>query len=238
MQGPGEEFTAALENLKSRGSNLLVLSDPGAADGMCTHLLGDDSEGRRRLLVSAGRGSYDDAGDAPDPGRLGVVEASETVRSAAASSPSPSSPAGFPQTVEAGTGTGTGAADHPEWYSRLESLEQLPRLATQINRHLRRFETYDPQPGEIRLCFDALDPFVDATADRDLFRFIHVVTTRLRGAGGMGHYHLSSAADPVTINTFRPLFDASIEVRATVDGPQQRWTLTESGLRTDWLPVY
>jgi hypothetical protein len=233
MEETGEAFAARLENLKSRGSNLLVLSDPGVAGSMCTHLLGDDEEVRRRLLVSAGRGSYDDANGTTDPSRIGVIEASETVRSSAASVPSASS-VSVPQPVEAGTG----ASDLPEWYSRLESLEQLPLLATQINRHIRRFETYDPQPGEIRLCFDALDPFVDATPDRDLFRFIHVVTNRLRAAGGMGHYHLSSAADPVTINTFRPLFDASIEVRATVDGPQQRWTLTESGLRTDWLPVY
>lgn len=242
MEGDVAAFRTELEALKRRGVSLLVLSDPGSSAAICGQLLGDDDETRRRLFVSAGRGSNAAEKPVPDPSHIGVVEATgESTRSASDGvvRPTPN------QTVLDVTGDlpvpqTPGPIEPNEsavWYSRLASLDDLPGLARHIHRHLRRFEAYDPEAGEIRLGFDSLDPFVDAVDRRDLFRFLHVLTNRLRAADAMGHFHLSAAADGVLIETIRPLFDATVQVRATVDGPQQRWTLRDTGHRTDWLPL-
>jgi hypothetical protein len=242
MEGDVAAFSTKLETLKRRGVSLLVLSDPGSSPEICDHLLGDDTEVRRRLFVSAGRGDSPAERPVPDPSRLGVVEATgdptrssnesvvrptpnETVLDATGDLPIPDRPGPI------------GPAESAVWYSRLATLDDLPGMARHVHRHLKRFEVYDPDPSEIRLCFDSLDPFVDTVDHRDLFRFLHVLTNRLRAADAMGHFHLSAAADPVTIRTFRPLFDATVEVRATIDGPQQRWTLRDTGIQTDWLPL-
>jgi hypothetical protein len=242
MEGDVAAFSTELETLKRRGVSLLVLSDPASSPAICDDLLGDDAERRRRLFVSVGRGDTPGARPVPDPSRLGVVEVTGdparsssdavarptpngTVRDATADLPVPDRPAPVAPDESA------------EWYSRLTTLDDLPRLARHVHRHLRRFEADDPDPGEIRLCFDSLDPLVDAVEQRELFRFLHVLTNRLRAADAMSHFHLSAGADAVTIRTVRPLFDAAVEVRATVDGHQQRWTLRDAGLRTDWLPL-
>lgn len=228
-------FGTELERLKQRGVSLLVLGDAGSSHGICDHLLGDDTEVRRRLFVSAGRGDRPDERPPPDPSRLGIVEvAADQTRSSSKSASRPTSPGDLPDPDRP---EAAGPAESAGWYSCLATFDDLPGLARHVNRHLRRFEAHDPAPSEIRLCFDSLDPFVDAVEMRDLFRFLHVLTTRLRAANAMGHVHLSAAADPVTIGTLWPLFDATVEVETTADGPRQRWTLREAGLRTDWLPL-
>jgi hypothetical protein len=242
MEGDVAAFSTELETLKQHGVSLLVLSDPGSSPAICDHLLGDDTEVRRRLFVSAGRGDTPGDRSAPDSSRLGVVEVTgDPTRSSsdAVARPTPNETgrdptADLPIPDRPGP---VGPDESAAWYSRLTTLEDLPGLARHVNRHLRRFEAADPDPSEIRLCFDSLDPFVDTVDQRDLFRFLHVVTNRLRAADAMAHFHLSAAADAVTVRTLRPLFDATVEVRATVDGPQQRWTLRDAGLRTDWLPL-
>jgi hypothetical protein len=242
MEGDVAAFGTELENLKRSGVNLLVLSDPGSSPTICDHLLGDDSEVRRRLYVSAGRGDTPAERPVPDPSRLGVVEATgDPTRSSSepVARPTPNetvldATADLPIPERSGP---IGPRESAVWYSRLATLDDLPGLARHVHRHLQRFEAYDPDPSEVRVCFDSLDPFVDAADQRDLFRFLHVLTNRLRAADAMSHFHLSAAADAVTISTFRPLFDATVEVRATIDGPQQRWTLRDAGLQTDWLPL-
>ena len=45
------------------------------------------------------------------------------------------------------------------------------------------------------------------------FRFLHVVTGRVKTAGGVGHYHLDPEAhDRQTLATLKGLFDAVVNV--------------------------
>jgi hypothetical protein len=235
MERDVKAFGTELERLKQSGVSLLVLGDPESSPDICAHLLGDDTEVRRRLHVSVGRRATPGARPSPDPSRLGVVEvAADRTRSSseAASRPTPTDDLPTPDRP-----AGVEPAESVAWYSRLASLDDLPGVARHVHRHLQRFETHDPSPSEIRVCVDSLDPLVEAVDRRDLFRFLHVLTSRVRAAKAMGHVHLSAAADAVTVGTLRPLFDATVEVRTTADGPQQRWTLSEAGLQTDWLPL-
>jgi hypothetical protein len=243
MQGDVGTFGAELEELKRSGANLLVLSDPGSSATICDHLLGDDAELRRRLFVSAGSGDTPARRSVSDPSRLGVVEV--TGGSARSSSRGSVPQSGPTETGREATGSPSipdrpgpvGPNESAAWYSRPAGLDDLPGIARHVHQHLRRFETYDPEPSEIRVCVDSLDPLVDRAEQEALLRFLHVLTNRLRAADAMSHVHLSAAADAALVRTVHPLFDAIVEVRTTMEGPHQRWTLGAADFRTDWLPL-
>ncbi|SFL01099.1 hypothetical protein SAMN04487950_1927 [Halogranum rubrum] len=244
MEGDVERLESHLQSLKRRGANVLVLTDPSeaATSTVCLQLLGCESMVRRRLLVrtrdntpldtdfdptrfgfvdvtgSATRATLTESADRPDSGdvtdRFGTVDSVE------------------PQTPYTPAST---ADDMPRWFSRVEPNASLSTLARHVHDHLTRFETTDPKPGEIRVCVDSLDTLVDDAPSHHLRRFLQVVTSRIRAAGAIGHFHLSASPrenSPVTVDG---LFDATVETRPTVDGTQQRWTLHGPGIQTDWL---
>jgi hypothetical protein len=227
MDGSVESLSDHLATLKSRGANLLLLSPPSVRPS-CRGLLGDDGATRRRLFVDTGDGSAAAGAfveDGPrNPAVLGyvTVEGAGTRAAAAATvGPSPRSD----------------GAEDVGWHSRVESAADTTGLALAMHRHLERFESRDPDPGEVRVCFDSLDPLVETLDDSDLFRFLHTVTNRVRSADGLGHFHLTDCAEETTIETLRPLFEATVEQRSTPEGPAQRWTFRDTDVETDWIPV-
>lgn len=238
MEGDVERLEAQLQSLKRRGANVLVLTDPSETS-VCTQLLGSESIVRRRLLVRT-HGTEQVASDL-DPARFGLVEVPGTMTRTTLTEPSDSTslPSGSrpvePRTPHRTASTST--ADSPGWFSRTEPETSLSTLARHIHDHLTRFEAEDPTPGEIRVCFDSLDTLVDDVAYPQLHRFLHVVTTRVRAARGIGHYHLSTSDSQKVGDDFERLFDATVETRPTADGTQQRWTLHEAEIQTDWLSL-
>lgn len=90
-------------------------------------------------------------------------------------------------------------------------------------------------PAELRLCFDSLGPlFVEHDPER-LFRLLHVVTSRVRRANGIGHYHLRVDRTSDHVNLLEPLFDGLVEVRTVNGKPEQRWHLLGSDVSSDWI---
>jgi hypothetical protein len=239
MEGDVERLEAQLQSLKRRGANVLVLTDPSETS-VCTQLLGSESIVRRRLLVRT-HGDEQIASDV-DPTRFGLVDVpgTETRTTLTESPDSTSLPSGShpvePQTPHRTVPTST-ADRAPGWFSRTDPETSLSTLARHIHDHLTRFEAADPTPGEIRVCFDSLDTLVDDVAYPRLHRFLHVVTARVRAARAIGHYHLSTSIDQDVSDDFQRLFDATVETRPTADGTQQRWTLHETGIQTDWLSL-
>lgn len=62
------------------------------------------------------------------------------------------------------------------------------------------------------LCFDSLTALLAYAELERAFRFVHVLTGRLRTAGARGHFHLDPAAhDDQTVATLAPLFDAVLD---------------------------
>jgi hypothetical protein len=231
MEGALDTLAEQLSALKDEGANLLVLS--GGYDGQSCHgLLGDDRQDRRRLYVTT-ESSVEKLNDLPPerrrPDRFAHVHvAAGETRSAAARS------------------TGGGAADwtpatvsptKEEAYSQVADPTDLTTLSRHVHEHLVRFESDEPDPGDVRLCFDSLDPVVDAVEKPRLEEFLRVLTTRVTLARGLAHYHLSVTAAKQVPDTIAPIFDGVIERRQTPDGPRQRWTLRKSGVQTDWIPI-
>lgn len=219
-----------LLDLKGSGCSLLVINDPGGVDAVCDRLGGRTRYGRRRCYVpvtttvtsvldrhapSSRHGAY-----------LGVVDATtaEAVRGAA----TPIQPGRLD--VDA------------EWYTRLQNLWDLPELARLIETHLDRFaERGGPlDPGEVRLCVESLDPFLDdPDVDGDDVRaFLESVTSLVRQRRAIGHFHVAAGTLGEVRAAFEPCFDATVRVRTADDGAiQQRWTLHDADVETDWLPL-
>jgi len=80
-------------------------------------------------------------------------------------------------------------------------------------------------------------PLVTDHDYRDVRRFLLGLTETVERLDGMAHYHLPAEYDSETVETLEPLFDAVVEVRRVETEIQQRWTLQDPDLTTDWLPL-
>ncbi|MFB6154974.1 MAG: hypothetical protein ABEJ22_03695 [Haloferacaceae archaeon] len=232
MVGEAESLSAELEALKREGANLLVLSG-GVDSGACHGLLGECRETRRRLFVTTGEVPDDlrvRACPNPTPKTVGHVHVTTGQTRAAAQQSNGESADWTPATV---------SPTSEEHYSVVSDPTDLRTLSRHVHQHLHRFEgaVPEPKPGEIRLCFDSLDPILDAVDRSRLQEFLQTVSTRVRLARGIAHYHLSLSAARMVPDEIAPYFDGVVERRQTSDGPRQRWTLRESGVQTDWLPL-
>jgi len=225
-------FSRALAALKREGCNVLVVSDPGGSEAVCERLLGGHDLDRRHVFLPTTT-TVDDVverhGDrSRDPRRFGVVDATSAsaTRSAAAVQPTES------------LGPGPTIESDPEWYDAVDDLTDLESMLSAVRRHLDRLaDAGSGAPGELRFCFDSLDPLLDAVPEDVLFRFVHLLTAAIRETGGMGHFHTSASAG-ATLETLEPLFDATLRVETAADGTvEQRWRLTDSGIETDWFAL-
>ncbi|MDL5362030.1 hypothetical protein [Halalkalicoccus sp. NIPERK01] len=220
-----EETTALvqeLDALKQHGSNLLVVGSrmPAAHGAACRQFLGEaTTQARRRLFVLADP-CTPESGRLPtgsdDPNRYSVIRYDATSRSAAAAA-APSSTPVPERRVEGGLGS----------------------LGLDISEAIAEFEATSGglTPAELRLCFDSLTPLVSEYDPESLFRFLHLLTHRVRSVDGMAHYHLTTDRSNRTVALLEPLFDAVIELCLREDTLYQRWYLRDSGLTTGWLQL-
>lgn len=227
-----DKLTEQLETLKQEGANLLVLAGPSESQS-CHGLLGADQLGRRRLYVTTEASASklrELSGSERTPDRFGHVHITTGMtRGSSVQSTDGGETQWAPATV---------TPTRDETYSQVADPSDLKTLAQHVHDHLLRFENHDVEPGDVRLCFDSLDPLIDVAEKRDLQRFLQTVTMRIRLARGMAHYHLTVQAARQIPDAIAPLFDGVIERRQTPNGPRQRWTLRESGIQTDWLPIF
>jgi len=221
-------FSRALETLKERGSNLLLVgaNHETIQSQACQRFLGDSiAEPRRRLFV------YTDSDGTVDGQPMEslyahagadatkVIERPTPTRSAAATGTSAPSPSSIPRiTVEDGS-----LADFGDVIVR--SILEFDRVSGGLD------------PAELRLCFDSLLPLLAEHDREEVFRFLHLVIASVREANGMAHYHLPIERDSDAVELLAPLFDAVIEVRVHDGVPQQRWYLAREDFTTEWLSL-
>lgn len=212
-------FSRAMTVLKRRGSNILVVGQGGtdAHVEACSRLVGE-ARPRRRLFVFTDSAQGLERRLPPgehDGGSVRVVDCTSAVRSAAATAAASSGPER--ETV---------------------ALADLAALGEAINDSIEEFERHSGgfEPAELRVCVDSLRPLLAEHGDREVFRFLHALTDRVREARGMGHFHVPVARDEETARLLEPLFDAVVEVRAGPT-PEQRWHLRSRNITTDWLPL-
>lgn len=229
-----EAFSNELAELKRGGCNVLVASDEPGRGPACERLLGAPELDRHHVFLTTAT-DVDTVFDRhdprrTDPGSFAVVDAATGTRSTAAATP-----------TAAGPTLDSPGDDTRDWYEAVDSLTDFEALYAATKRALDRVATATDGPGEVRLCLDGLDPFVDAvgrgeTDEAALFRFVHLLSGAVRDVNGMGHAHVSTSVDDDVLATFEPLFDATLTIRTTESGAaRQRWELHESGRVTDWF---
>ncbi|ELZ00319.1 hypothetical protein C481_11754 [Natrialba asiatica DSM 12278] len=98
-------------------------------------------------------------------------------------------------------------------------------------------ETADCKPAGLRLCLDSLVTLLDEHDTDEVFRLLHLVTTTTTHVRGVGHVHLPLDSDHDAVALLEPLFDAIVELRRRDGIDEQRWTLRDRGLVTEWVPV-
>lgn len=227
--GSDDEFTEALADLKEEGCSLLVVGTvpEEATARVCRRMLGDADAGRRERLLVFTDAAADAATDRlphapgePTPPAT-LIDHAATARSAVADQAA--APAGptMPQALNV---------------RRVES-DDLGELGTAISRAIDDLARGDPAPGEVRVCLDSLSPLLEGYDESVVFRFLHVLTGRVRQANALAHFHLPVPADAREARLLAPLFDATVEVRMADGRAEQRWELRDGDVETEWLAV-
>lgn len=211
--GEGEAFARTLSALKERGSNLLVVGTAHEEGHLpaCERLFGEDTAGRRRLLVR----TDGDCGTAPSDGEgtTSLVEfRSRWLNGGAAVD-------GVPRQRVDGVS--------------IDELEEavLGELETLADAGER------PDPGELRLCVDSLRPLLAEHSPGRVRRFVDRLAGRVAGVKGMGHFHLPAPSDDRHVPMLTSAVDAVVEVRVRHGEPQQRWHVFEGAVDSGWLPL-
>ena len=203
-------FAQALDTLKREGSNILLVGDvePGPRESACHRLLGDSStDSRFRLFVTT------------DPSR---VEATDDVESA--------------YLVQRPADSNRARQEYPT--TNVTETTMLGVLGTEFVETVDEFEAESGtvEPSELRVCVDSVSTLLQTNDSENVFRLLHVMTTRIRQISGMGHYHLPAGRDEEAVRLLEPLFDAVVEIRAG-DQAEHRWHLRDTETTTDWITL-
>jgi hypothetical protein len=117
----------------------------------------------------------------------------------------------------------------------------LTDLGSDIIAAIDRFEADadDPDPAALRVCVDSVAALTADNTDEEVFRFLHMTTSRIRQATGMGHYHFPVDRSAQAVHLFEPLFDAIVTVRSREGEAEDehRWEFTNSDVTSEWIPL-
>jgi len=111
-------------------------------------------------------------------------------------------------------GQAEAAVDDPSWAVKtIENPSDLTGIGIELSELLSGIGTAADEDEHITVCFDSITSLLQYADLQRAFRFLHVVTGRVKTADGVGHYHLDPEAhDRQTLATLKGLFDAVVEV--------------------------
>jgi hypothetical protein len=114
----------------------------------------------------------------------------------------------------------------------------LSDLRTALIQSLARYEhdTSNPDAADLRLYIDSLRPILD-DADTDGAMFLQPIQQAVSAVGAVGYYLLPSDRNALSIRELEADFDAVIELRVGTSGPEQRWSLRQTGYTTRWFSL-
>jgi hypothetical protein len=191
--GTADEAGPGLSEL-SGVSNVLLLAPSlgGPGRGACFDLLTETSPAETNVLTvtytQTAREFIDDWNDhaAAPPVRGGVVS----------------------------VGQGAGGVDDTAWaVSPVENPSDLTGVGIELSELLSGMASAGDEGEEIAVCFNSVTSLLQYADLQRAFRFLHVVTGRVKTVGGVGHFHLDpDAHDDQTVATLKGLFDAVVEV--------------------------
>ncbi|WP_129114415.1 DUF7504 family protein [Halegenticoccus tardaugens] len=213
----GVTLGAVLSRLKRNGCNLLVTGAVAetASARATRRLLGSPTEHRERIIVltDSSRDLLDErlpAGVTLDHPHVRLVDRRGGERSC----------------VRKGSGADPAAGD-----------DSLAHLQRQLVRFVGELDHESLSPATLRLSLDSLSAVLERYDEETVVRFLRVVTALVRGARGMGHFHLPLPDDDPQVRSLAPLFDARVELRRRGSmQPEQRWHVPEYGV-TEWVGI-
>jgi len=111
-------------------------------------------------------------------------------------------------------GQAEAAVDDPSWaVQTVENPSDLTGIGIELSELLSGMATAADDDEHLVACFDSITSLLQYADLQRAFRFLHVVTGRVKTANGVGHYHLDPEAhDRQTLATLKGLFDAVVEV--------------------------
>lgn len=181
------------------GTNVLLLApslEPAGTQACGTLCTGVRSTGRNVLVISFTRTPDDviqrlrSQATATPPSKIGIISVGDSTRSAAATD-------------------GGGGPSGPVAISTLSSPGDLTGMGITITEQLQEWVG---DGNQIAICYDSLSMLLQyADVDRS-FRFLHVITGRLRAVDAISHFHMDPTVhEERTLNTIKTLFDAAVE---------------------------
>jgi hypothetical protein len=112
-------------------------------------------------------------------------------------------------TSDAFTRADDGALPGPVNVESLSSPGDLTGVGMVISKYLERWHEHD---RDMAVCFDSLTTLLQYAECKDVFRFLHLVTTRIDGADARAHFHLDpETQDRKTVSTLTSAFQAVAE---------------------------
>jgi hypothetical protein len=113
-----------------------------------------------------------------------------------------------------GIGQGDAELSSQSWAAKtVENPSDLTGIGIELSELLSGMATAAGEEEQIAVCFNSVTSLLQYADLQRAFRFLHVVTGRVKTVGGVGHYHLDpDAHDSQTLATLKGLFDAVVEV--------------------------
>lgn len=111
-------------------------------------------------------------------------------------------------------GSSEGHIDNPAWAVRtVENPSDLTGVGIELSELLSGMASAAGDDEEIAVCFNSITSLLQYADVQRAFRFLHVITGRVKTVGGVGHYHIDPEAhDRKTLATLKGLFDAVVEI--------------------------
>ncbi len=111
-------------------------------------------------------------------------------------------------------GQGEAGAEDSSWAVKsVENPSDLTGVGIELSEFLSGIASTAEEREHIAVCFNSVTSLLQYADLQRVFRFLHVVTGRIKTVGGVGHFHLDpDAHDEQTLATLKGLFDAVVEV--------------------------
>ena len=112
-----------------------------------------------------------------------------------------------------GIGQADNAVDDPSWAVKtVENPSDLTGVGIELSELLSGMATAADDDEQIAVCFDGITSLLQYADLQRAFRFLHVVTGRVRKADARCYYHLNPTAHgQQTMATLGGLFDTTVE---------------------------
>jgi hypothetical protein len=103
----------------------------------------------------------------------------------------------------------------PDWtVETVENPGDLTGIGVELSELLSGMAGAAGEDESVAVCFDSVTSLSQYADLQRTFRFLHVVTGRIKSAGASGHFHVDPEAhSDQDLATLKGLFDAIVEVR-------------------------